>query len=189
QPAVAGFLLRAVVLDVALVGVVYLRVVRPRVITWQDMGLSAVRQPRVWLAGLVATPVLFALAASLELFLKAVGIQQTQLTSLEWLRGVPLWPFPLVAFSAAVLAPIAHDVFLRGYVFRAYLEQKGPVQAYVFSSLLFALVHLNVPAILPIFAIGLFLAYLYHRTGSVLPGMIAHAFNNAVAFAILYLGT
>src|SRR5262249_52846372 len=111
QPTVAGFVLSAVVLDVALVGVVYLRVVRPRVITWQDMGLSAVRQPRVWLAGLVATPVLFALAASLELFLKAVGIQQTQLTSLEWLRGVPLWQYLLVAFSAAVLAPIAEEIF------------------------------------------------------------------------------
>lgn len=189
QPTVAGFVLSAVVLDVALVGVVYLRVVRPRVITWHDMGLSAVRQPRVWLAGLVASIVLFALAASLELLMKAAGVQQTQLASLEWLRSVPLWQYLLVAFSAAILAPIAEEIYFRGYVFRAYFEQKGPLQAYLFSSLLFALVHLNLPAIIPIFGIGLFLAFLYHRTGSVLPGMIAHAVNNAVAFAILYLGT
>src|SRR5262249_56016243 len=110
QPAVAGFLLRAVVRDVALVGVVYLRVVRPRVITWHDMGLSAVRQPRVWLAGLVATPVLFALAAALELFLKAAGVQQTQLTSLEWLRSVPLWQYLLKAFTAPLPAPTPHPL-------------------------------------------------------------------------------
>jgi membrane protease YdiL (CAAX protease family) len=47
-------------------------------------------------------------------------------------------------------------------------------------------VHLNLPALLPIFVVGLFLAFLYHRTGSVFPGIVAHAFNNTIAFIVLY---
>ena len=88
--------------------------------------------------------------------------------------------------AAAVLAPIAEEIYFRGYVFRAYVAQKGPLQAYLFSSVLFAVVHLNWQAFVPIFVVGLFLGFLYQRTGSVLPGIIAHAFNNAVAFTVLY---
>ena len=49
-----------------------------------------------------------------------------------------------------------------------------------------AIFGLNPLSFLPIFAVGLFLAYLYRHTGSILPGMLAHAFNNAVAFSFLY---
>ena len=184
--SVLGFVVSAIVLDAVLVAIVYLRVVEPRIITWRDMGLSRARLVGTWSVALTAAPALFSLIVAVELVLRALGVRQTQLESLEWLRGVPLWQYLLVAFAAAVLAPIAEEVYFRGYVFRAYLAQKGPAQAYLFSSLLFALVHLNLPAFVPIFVVGLFLAYLYQRTGSILPGMIAHAFNNALAFTVLY---
>jgi len=187
QPSVLGFLLSAVVLNVALVAVVYYVVVRPRIITWRDMGLTPAALAAAWRTGLIAAPVLFVIAVAVELLLRSLGVQQTQLASLEWLRGVPFWQYALVVLCAAVLAPIAEEIYFRGYVFRAYLAQKGPLQAYLFSSLLFAVAHLNLPALVPIFCVGLFLAYLYHRTGSVLPGMIAHGFNNLVAFTALYL--
>jgi membrane protease YdiL (CAAX protease family) len=161
-------------------------VVRPRIITWRDMGLRRSALKPSWQAGLLAAPALFLLAAAIELALQALGVRQTQLDGLGWIRSIPLWQYLLISFAAAVLAPIAEEIYFRGYVFRAYLDQKGPVQAYVFSSLLFALVHLNLPALLPIFVVGLFLAFLYHRTGSVFPGIVAHAFNNAVAFVVLY---
>ncbi len=72
------------------------------------------------------------------------------------------------------------------------------------SALLFAIVHLNLPSVgargsletagsalalfLPIFLTGLALAALYHRTGSLAPGIIAHAVNNATAFGALFFG-
>jgi membrane protease YdiL (CAAX protease family) len=188
NPLALGFtlILSTVVLDAVLVAVVYFRVVRPGVITWSDMGLSAATLPAACRVGPLAAVGLFLTVATIELALKALGVQQTQLESLQWLHSVPLWLFLLVALTAAVLAPVAEEIYFRGYVFRAYYEQKGPLQAYLFSAALFALVHLNVPAFLPIFAVGLFLAYVYRRTGSILPGMLAHAFNNTVAFALLY---
>ena len=186
QPSVLGFVLSAIVLDGALVAAVYLRVVRPGIIAWRDMGLSRASLPHTWPLGLAAAPALFVLIVAVELGVRALGVRQTQLDSLEWLRSVPPWQFGFVAFAVAVLAPIAEEIYFRGYVFRAYAEQKGLAQAYLFSSLLFAVVHLNVQAFLPIFVVGLFLGYLYQRTGSILPGIIAHAFNNAVAFAVLY---
>ena len=179
-------ILSTVVLDAVLVGVVYFRVVRPGFITWRDMGLSTAMLPTVWRAGPWAALALFGVVAIVEVALKAIGVQQTQLESLQWVRSAPPWLFLLVGLTAAVLAPIAEEIYFRGYVFRAYYEQKGPVQAYLFSAALFALVHLNPQAFWPIFAVGLFLAWLYRHTGSIVPGMLAHAFNNALAFSFLY---
>jgi membrane protease YdiL (CAAX protease family) len=179
-------LISTAVLDLLLVGITYFRVVRPGIISWADMGLTRLAVPLSWQVGPMAFLGLLVLTVAIELPLKALGIQQTQLESLDWVRAVPPAVYALVAFAAAVMAPIAEEIYFRGYVFRAYLEQKGPLQAYVFSSLLFALVHLNLQAVLPIFIMGLFLAYLYRRTGSIIPGMVAHAMNNAVAFSALY---
>jgi membrane protease YdiL (CAAX protease family) len=71
-------------------------------------------------------------------------------------------------------------------VFRAYLVAKGPVKAYIISALLFAILHLNLPAFIPTFAIGLILAFLYHRSGSLVPSIVAHALNNGFALTALY---
>jgi membrane protease YdiL (CAAX protease family) len=179
-------ILSTLVLDAVLVAIVYFRVVRPGIITWDDMGLSAAKLRSAWQAAPAGAVGLFLVVAAVEIVMKALGVQQTQLESLQWLRTAPLWLFALVVVTAAGLVPIAEEIYFRGYVFRAYYDQKGPLQAYLFSAALFAVVHLNLQAFVPIFAVGLFLAFLYRHTGSILPGILAHAFNNAVAFAVLY---
>jgi membrane protease YdiL (CAAX protease family) len=179
----------AIVLDAILISIVYFRVVRPGIISWRDMGLTRAAIPRGWLPWVVGPPAMIAIVVAIRLALQQFGVQQTQLDGVQWVRSVPGWQFALIVFATAVLTPIAEELYFRGYVFRAYYAQKGPLQAYLFSSALFALVHFNLPAFLPIFAVGLFLAFLYQRTGSVLPGIVAHAFNNGMAFTALYFVT
>jgi uncharacterized protein len=186
SPLVLVFVLGTTLLDLVLVAVVYLRVVRPGLITWRAMGLSRDRLASGLRLGLAAAPLLFLLLLLVQLLLRAFGVQQTQLEQLQGLRSATGWQYVLVAVVAAVVAPIAEEIYFRGYVFRAYLEQKGPVPAYLFSSALFALVHLNPQALVPIFVMSLGLAFLYHRTGSIIPGIAAHGFNNGLAFAALY---
>ena len=53
------------------------------------------------------------------------------------------------------------------------------------SSLIFSPLHLNPPAAPALFVLGLLLAAIYHRTGSLTPAVIAHGFNNGVAFLAL----
>ena len=56
------------------------------------------------------------------------------------------------------------------------------------SAVLFGAIHLNLAAIVPIVVMALGLAFLYDRSGSVVPGIVAHGFNNAVAITLLYAG-
>jgi membrane protease YdiL (CAAX protease family) len=183
-----GIVVAAVSLDVALLAVVYLRVVRPGAITWDTMGLSSRRLGGALLPGLLFGLLLFATSGLLEFLLAQIGIRQTQSAIFESVRRASPGEFGLVLMAGAVIAPIVEEIYFRGFVFRAYLDQKGPRQAFLFSAGLFALVHLNLPALLPIFAIGLLLSFLYLRTGSILPAIVAHGVNNAAAFTALYLG-
>jgi membrane protease YdiL (CAAX protease family) len=92
----------------------------------------------------------------------------------------------MVVFAGGVLAPIAEELYFRGFVFGSYLKTRGPLVAYGATALIFASLHLNLPAILPIFALSVIFCFAYQRTGSVVPSMIGHAVNNMMAFCILY---
>jgi len=175
-------------LDVALMAVVYLRIVRPRAITWSTMGLNLHHLKEQVPLGLAYGIALFGVSSLLELLLARAGIQQTQNITFQSVARASLSEFGLVLLAGAVVAPVAEEIYFRGYVFRAYLEQKGLWRALLFSSGLFAVVHMNLPALLPIFAMGIMLSSLYYRTGSIVPAIIAHALNNAAAFTLLYLG-
>ena len=65
-------------------------------------------------------------------------------------------------------------------------EALGTTVAITLVALLFAVVHLNLPAILPILVMAVTLAFLYDRTQSIVPGIVAHGLNNAVALVLVY---
>jgi membrane protease YdiL (CAAX protease family) len=79
---------------------------------------------------------------------------------------------------------VIEEIFFRGFIFGGLWEQIGWVRAGLISSLLFGLAHLSVYLVLPFAAIGFLFAWSYRRTGSLLPGILAHAITNAANVAI-----
>ena len=175
-------------LEVSLLFILWLRIIRPKAITWQEMGLTTEWLSRKALIGVATGIAIFVAAGAIEFILGRFGIQQTQAQQFEPVKNATLLQFIVLLLAGAVLTPFAEEAFFRGYIFDAYWKQKGLVQAYVFSSLIFAVVHLNLPAFLPILVTGLILAHVFRLTGSIIPTMIAHALNNGIAFTVLYLG-
>ncbi len=125
----------------------------------------------------------------------SAGIRQNQA------EQFPLFPGDvtgqaLFLVSAAVLAPIGEEVLFRGYVFNAIRLSFGSRPwgiglAYVASASLFMVVHSLsatqglIGLLVPTFVMGLVLAWGMRRTGSLIPCIIAHAFNNGVALLAL----
>ncbi len=91
------------------------------------------------------------------------------------------------AFLVTVVAPIAEELFFRGFVFGALRTWRGTWLAAVLTGLLFGAIHLgSAPDVLylPILAVfGFVLCLLYAKTGSLYPCIALHAINNCVAFA------
>ena len=97
------------------------------------------------------------------------------------LDGQPLWVLILVI---AVLPALCEETLFRGLLFSG-LSRAGFGVALVSSSLLFGLAHGSIYRLLPTFSLGLLLAYARHTTRSLLPGMVIHALNNALAITVL----
>ena len=92
---------------------------------------------------------------------------------------------------SVVLAPFAEETFFRGFVFAGIGNRYGYGWGAVASALLFALPHIltymHIWVLLPIFILGLFLAWLYHRTGSIWPCIITHFAYNSIALIFMII--
>ncbi len=100
------------------------------------------------------------------------------------LRGVG---FILAFVVVAIVAPVAEEVFFRGFLYGGLRKRIGVAGAIVASTIFFTALHLSAGLFIPIFVLGLFLAWLYEYTGSLYPGMFLHAANNGIALLLLLL--
>jgi membrane protease YdiL (CAAX protease family) len=99
----------------------------------------------------------------------------------------PLWVIVLLTLQAGVLAPLGEEFIYRGILMTALLKDIGTVGAIGVSSAVFALVHLpsQPQAILPLFCLGVALAYVTYRTRSLVAAIVTHSLFNT----LMVLGT
>ncbi len=83
--------------------------------------------------------------------------------------------------SAVLLAPLFEEVMFRGYIAGSLRSAYGGVVAWLFSSLLFGLMHAVPSIILTATCGGLVLGYYYLRHRSLVMVIILHAMNNLTA--------
>jgi hypothetical protein len=106
--------------------------------------------------------------------------EQTQLelirTVLESGLGVT---FNLVAL--ALVPGFCEEILFRGYAQRQFERAAGPAGGILLSGVLFGMYHLRPSQLLPLAALGLYLAYLTWRTGSLWPAVLVHALHNGLA--------
>lgn len=96
-------------------------------------------------------------------------------------------PELLVQFLALCVMPaIAEELLFRG-AFQGLMRPCGSAAAIFAPALLFGVLHLDLAQGLTAFACGVFLGWLAERSGSILPGMLLHFVNNALAFLTIYL--
>jgi membrane protease YdiL (CAAX protease family) len=91
----------------------------------------------------------------------------------------------LAVVAAVVLAPLAEELLFRGLLHRGLRRRFALAPATVVSSVLFALVHIDVVlsqplALVGLVLVGVILAIAYERTGSLIVPVVIHAVHNAV---------
>lgn len=96
-------------------------------------------------------------------------------------------PELLMQFLALCVMPaIAEELLFRG-AFQGLMRPCGSAAAIFAPALLFGVLHLDLAQGLTAFACGVVLGWLAERSGSILPGMLLHLVNNALAFLTIYL--
>ena len=84
----------------------------------------------------------------------------------------------------ALIAPLAEETFFRGFMLPVLVSRWGFILGAGMTSLLFAATHGTLGIIVPAFAAGLLLAWLYYRTRSVWSCILAHGAQNALAYTV-----
>ncbi|MFN0069136.1 MAG: lysostaphin resistance A-like protein [Limisphaerales bacterium] len=140
-------------------------------------------------SGLVVIPGALALQALSVLLLSRFGVEVNEQVAVTALRmhDAP-WQLAILGVGAALLAPVTEEHFFRGVLYRAGLLRAPRVLAALLTSGLFALSHGNLPALLPLVALGLVWTWLYEHTGDLLAPVVSHALFNAVNLAMIVSG-
>ena len=86
---------------------------------------------------------------------------------------------------ASIMAPILEEWFCRGMIMRGLMANgKSAWFAIIFSSLVFAFIHLNPWQAIPAFLLGCLFGFVYYRTGSLKITMLMHCANNTLAIVL-----
>ena len=144
---------------------------------------------RACVAMLVVLPLtVLVLAGVSTLLLHVFGVApETQLPVAFIKEHPPLWQLVVMGFTAVVLAPVAEEALFRGVLYTTLKQRGYPLGALFGNAALFAAIHVNLAAFLPLLLLALVFTWLYERTGNLLAPIVAHMVFNAVNFAALVL--
>jgi membrane protease YdiL (CAAX protease family) len=149
---------------------------------WGALGLRGAPWPNFALVGPLFIVEVLALAAVNSLVgLLAGGFENPQVDAIT--GGQPIGPTELAMLLLLVagLVPFAEELFFRGMVYPVMRRRFGAPAAIALNAAFFSLAHV-IPVLLPgLFVVGLLLAYLRERSGSIWPSVCLHALQNSLA--------
>lgn len=95
----------------------------------------------------------------------------------------------IAGILVVIVAPVSEEIFFRGFFFAGLRKGMPVAVAAVISSGIWGLLHYTGPGtwgvVVQITVFGLWLSWLFERTGSIYPTIAVHMINNAVAFTVL----
>ena len=102
------------------------------------------------------------------------------------LRGPHDYAFYIMILSVCLIGPIIEELIFRGALWRLLEKLFNPIIVLAFSSVLFALAHVDPIHIIGVFPIGVFIGWLRYRSDSIFPSILAHIINNtAVCLSVV----
>lgn len=81
----------------------------------------------------------------------------------------------------AVLGPVLEELLFRGAITRVLLKRYPPRWAILASGLIFGIFHVNPVQVMGACLLGILLAWLFYKTGSLVPGIVLHIVNNSLS--------
>lgn len=179
--------------SIVMVGVVYMLGLRRRRMSWRDMGFRPLT--RRWIVATVTIailcePVVSAITAGFQLVLhRPITSPQVSILAPEgfsWSGAIGM----LVV--AGICAPFAEELFFRGVLYRVMRRWWSVAVAAIVSALIFGLVHGMLDVFPGTTVLGVVLALVYERSGSLWSPYLLHAVYNSISiiamFALLAAG-
>ena len=139
---------------------------------------------------LAVLPVVFAGSWLYTIVLRTVDytVRPQDIAVLLRRPGLPPAQAIAIAVLACTVTPIVEELLFRGIALPVLARRIGAVRAILVVSLFFALVHLHLPSIVPLFLIAVAFSVAYLYSHSIVVPIVMHALFNAVNLFGLFLG-
>ena len=96
-------------------------------------------------------------------------------------------PLLLLLITTVFLAPVFEELVFRGVLLPVLVSKVGKISGVLLSALIFALAHLSVGELPPLFVLGIGLGLMRLSSGRLFPCALMHSLWNGVTFASLLL--
>ena len=141
---------------------------------------------RAMLIGVGAFVALSLLGEGVRYLSSRLGYNPPLQSLVSWLISpdTPAASKAVLCAYALLCPPLAEEILFRGVLLSAFAKRGRPVLGIAATSILFALCHGSLLALLPMALFGIALARLALRTGGILPGIACHLLFNAFNLAV-----
>lgn len=97
------------------------------------------------------------------------------------------WQFFLLLILGGILAPLKEEVIFRGIFYPPFRMAYGRGKGILFTAGLFAILHFDIVRFIPLFIGGVALTWLYQKTSSLWPSILAHGTWNILMAVALWI--
>lgn len=97
------------------------------------------------------------------------------------------YEYILAFVTLVIIAPIAEEVLVRGYLYGKLRKVTSVVVALLMSSLLFSAMHMQWNVAINVLPLGIVMVLLRETTGSIWSGVVLHMIKNGLAFYLLFI--
>ncbi|NMA02670.1 MAG: CPBP family intramembrane metalloprotease [Clostridia bacterium] len=103
------------------------------------------------------------------------------------LKAETSWEIFIPFLVTAIFAPISEELYFRGLLYPALRRRIGVKWGIIVTSLIFGGLHYDLVRMIPLVFGGIWLNWLYEKSGTIYAPMMAHsAWNGIMCFLILY---
>ncbi len=88
---------------------------------------------------------------------------------------------------AAIVGPIIEELFFRAFMYNAMKKSIGIFWSMLITACVFAALHTHIIGFLPIMVLGILLAYLYEKTGTLVSSVTVHTIHNFTMLLFVFL--
>lgn len=88
---------------------------------------------------------------------------------------------------AAIVGPVIEELFFRGFMYGALKKYVGIFWSMAITAAIFAALHTHIVGFFPIMVLGMLLAYLYEKTGTLVSSITVHIMHNLSTVILVFL--
>lgn len=169
-----------ITIAIILISGTYLIALRPKRLSWTEVGLKKFAKED-WKLIVLYTMIVMIGAIVITILTSFIGNTWENSKTEAIQQSKSFFSIVIAFISAAVISPIYEEIFYRGFLYRWFRTRVGFAGALLLSSMIFTIIHIPTYNAMPVnFFSGIIFALAYEKTNSIWPSILIHGISNGI---------